>query len=153
MDQPDPEDGDRLMRLDRRLYWYFAMAFAAPLIAVATVSLMQFDKKAGQKDTTAATAATEPAKTAVTADKSPTSPNGEVAAKKDESPWISAEALAKLATATLAVIGGVSFYFVYRLMRTIQRDIAAIMTAIDPERAAAQVGGDSMDSSFWTSSR
>jgi hypothetical protein len=153
MDQPDPEDGERLVRLDRRLYWYFAMAIAAPLIAVVTVSLMQFDTKAEQIEKAAATAADSPKGPAEVA-KSPTFDGGKSpAADQNAKPWIAAETLAKLVTAALALIGMVSSYFVFKLLRAIQSDIAAIMTAIDPERAAAQVGGDSMDSSFWTSSR
>jgi serine/threonine protein kinase len=154
MDQPDPEDGERLMRLDRRLNWYFAMAFAAPLIAVVIVSLMQFDKKVDDQGKTAVRTVAEELK----ATAEPTRPSASAArqpAKADQhkKPLIAAETLAKWATAALALIGGISFIFVFKLWRAIQGDIAAIMTAIDPERAAAQVSGDSMDSSFWTSSR
>ncbi len=108
LDQPDLEDGARLLRLDRRVVWYLAMAIAAPLLAVVTVTFMKFNA--------------------------------------------SGDLLAKWATGALALIGIFSSWCVFRLLRAIQDDIAAIMTAVDPERATTPTVADSIDS-FWSSSR
>jgi eukaryotic-like serine/threonine-protein kinase len=54
-------------------------------------------------------------------------------------------------TVGLAVIGMVSSFLVWKLLRAIQGDIAALAAAVDPERAASESGIETLDS-FWASS-
>jgi serine/threonine protein kinase len=58
----------------------------------------------------------------------------------------------KICNIVMALIGVAGSFLAYGLMRTTQRDIAALVATLDPERTASQSSSASSDS-FWTSSR